>query len=323
MTKIEIGNLNILDVFNNFYIVPDYQREFVWGEKEVLQLMQDINQEFSSNPLSEYFIGSTVVYDNAGKRYEVIDGQQRLTTLFLCLCSFKKILGDFGDNVADITGMLYATTRSITGEQLALSKLELQYEDALSVMKELTEGNIPKGKFSDSSQRIIDAYGYVFDFLQKNYGKDDLKPFLGYFLNKVRLVQIETPQIGDALKIFETINDRGIGLNPMDLLKNLIFRQVDREAFGRLKTEWKKVINELEKEREKPLRFLRYFIMANYSVKNPRGDEILTEDEIYSWITKDENIKQANYKEKPFDFVSFILSNAESYVRNGKTIYIR
>ena len=83
------------------------------------------------------------------------------------------------------------------------------------------------------------------------------------------------------------------------------------------------LINELEKEREKPLRFLRYFIMANYSVKNPRGDEILTEDEIYSWITKDENIKQANYKEKPFDFVSFILSNAESYVRNGKTIYIR
>ena len=104
MTKIEIGNLNILDVFTNFYIVPDYQREFVWEEKHVLQLMQDINQEFSSNPQSEYFIGSTVVYGTAGKRYEVIDGQQRLTTLFLCLCAFKKILGGFGENVADITG---------------------------------------------------------------------------------------------------------------------------------------------------------------------------------------------------------------------------
>lgn len=315
MTKIEIGNLNILDVFNNFYVVPDYQREFVWEEKHVLQLMQDINQEFSVNDKSEYFIGSTVVNKTAGKPYEVIDGQQRLTTLFLCLCAFVKMLSEHGENVSDIRSMLYATTRNIKGEPIPAFKLELQYEDASSVIKEISNGAIPKGNFSDSSQRIIEAHSYVSEFLQKNYEKEELKHFLGYFLNNVRLVQIETPQIGDALKIFETINDRGVGLNPMDLLKNLIFRQISRDAFGKLKTEWKKIISELEKEREKPLRFLRYFIMANYSVKNPRGEEIITEDEIYDWITKDENVKQANYREKPFDFVSFILSNAEAYTR--------
>jgi len=272
LNKIEIGNLNILDVFKNFYVVPDYQREFVWEEKHVLQLLQDINQEFSDSDQSEYFIGTTVVFETAGKRYEVIDGQQRLTTLFLCLCAFVRRLPEFGEDVSDIRDMLYATTRTITGNQIAAFKLELQYEDASGVIKDISNGVMPKGNFSESSQRIIEAYGYVSDFLQRSFNEEELKHFLGYFLNRVRLVQIETPEIGDALKIFETINDRGVGLNPMDLLKNLIFRQVGREAFSKLKTEWKKIIGELEREHEKPLRFLRYFVMANYNVRNPRGE---------------------------------------------------
>jgi len=56
--KIDIGNLNIDSVFKEFYVVPDYQREYVWEEKNVNQLLEDINEEFSSKRESEYFIGS-------------------------------------------------------------------------------------------------------------------------------------------------------------------------------------------------------------------------------------------------------------------------
>lgn len=80
------------------------------------------------------------------------------------------------------------------------------------------------------------------------------------------------------------------------------------------KVEWKKVISTLEKAEEKPLRFLRYFIMANYKVNNPPLDEIIREDEIYNWITKPGNVKQCNYEKQPFEFVKFMLANAESYV---------
>jgi uncharacterized protein with ParB-like and HNH nuclease domain len=316
MKKIEIGNLSINDVFQNFYIVPDYQREFIWEEKHVLQLLQDINEQFSANAQSEYFIGTTVVNETADKKYEVIDGQQRLTTLFLCLCAFIKKLAEVDDDASDIKPMLFSTKRDMAGNQVAAFRLELQYEDSSEVLKEISKGSTPVGSFSDSSTRIVEAYGFVSDFLQKSFNtKEEAKRFLGYFLNHVKLVQIEAPEIGDALKIFETINDRGVGLNPMDLLKNLIFRQIDRDAFGKLKIEWKKIIAELEREHEKPLRFLRYFIMSNYKVKNPRGEEIITEDEIYNWITKEENVKQTNHKEKPFDFVASILANAEAYMR--------
>jgi len=85
-------------------------------------------------------------------------------------------------------------------------------------------------------------------------------------------IQIST-DVSSALKIFETINERGVGLNPMDLLKNLLFKQVKQDEFTMLKNAWKKITVPLEKANEKPLRFLRYFLMANYKIEINRGDK--------------------------------------------------
>lgn len=325
MDKIENKNFDISDTFKNFYIVPDYQREYVWEEKHVNQLLDDIYDEFSDNKNSEYFIGSIVVCQGNLNKYEVIDGQQRLTTLFLCLCAFRKLLEKNNEDVSDIKNMLFSKTRDSSGNQISSFRLELQYENSTDIIehisKDLDNATI-QDNLTDSSRRITEAYSYIIRFLESNFGeKDGIKSFLGYFLNNVKLIQIETPKISDALKIFETINERGVGLNPMDLLKNLMFRHVQKDEFERLKIEWKKITSLLENHKERPLRFLRYFIMANYIIaKNPKGEEIIREDEIYDWITKKENINQTRYEETPFDFVKFMLSNAESYVKflNGQ-----
>ena len=137
----------------------------------------------------------------------------------------------------------------------------------------------------------------------------------------LKFIQITTPDINDALKIFETINERGVGLNPMDLLKNLIFRQVDRSQFDKLKERWKLLVSLLETNNEKPLRFLRYFIMANYpSINNgQRGDEnTIREDEIYKWMASHADV--CGYNKDPFKFVELLLENARCYVyfANGK-----
>jgi len=137
--------------------------------------------------------------------------------------------------------------------------------------------------------------------------------------NNLVFIQIST-DISSALKIFETINERGIGLNPMDLLKNLLFTQVNTSDFTKLKNEWKKITAPLEKRKEKPLRFLRYFLMANYKIENDRSDAIVREDEIYDWFIEKENAALCDYKAKPFEFVRKIIKNVESFVAfsNGK-----
>ena len=115
-----------------------------------------------------------------------------------------------------------------------------------------------------------------------------------YLANNVVFIQIST-DVSSALKIFETINERGVGLNPMDLLKNLLFAQVKQTQFSQLKDEWKKITKPLEKGKEKPLRFLRYFLMANYVIKNERGDAVVREDEIYDWFIAKDNAALCDY----------------------------
>src|SRR5688500_15191924 len=95
-SQIKFSDLDIETCFKNHYIVPDYQREYVWEETEVTQLLQDIYDEFSGNASKEYFIGSTVVYRNSDGIFELIDGQQRTTTLYLILAAFRKTYEDRG-----------------------------------------------------------------------------------------------------------------------------------------------------------------------------------------------------------------------------------
>src|SRR5438034_255773 len=80
---------------------------------------------------------------------------------------------------------------------------------------------------------------------------------------------------------------------------------VDQDDFTKLKNEWKKITAPLEKAREKPLRFLRYFLMANFKITNK--DAIVREDEIYDWFVNKDNAKLCEYKEKPFEFVRKII----------------
>lgn len=330
--KIENSKLDAAEAFKNYiYTVPDYQREYVWGEKEVNKLLEDINEEYSreKGADSEYFIGSIVVRKN-GKEVEVIDGQQRLTTLVLCLCAFKKLLSSSKKYANMIQEWLFSTKIDDRGKISESYNLLLQYEDTQDLLKRILQEEAIESELRDSSKRIYEAYVYALDYLKTNFvekSDEGLIEYLGYFTNKVKFIQIETPSISDALKIFETINERGVGLNPMDLLKNLMFRQLKREEFDKLKTQWTKIINLLEKHHEKSLRFLRYFIMGNYSVKIEKMSggkkvtrEIITEDEIYDWITDNKN--QCGYHVNPFAFVQKLHSNAEAYVNFANGRYV-
>src|SRR5580692_11146609 len=91
MAKIENYKYSIDEAFRAcFYIVPDYQREYVWTDKEVQQLLDDISEPIDAGSDTEYFVGTILVSPGSQKNhFEVIDGQQRLTTFFLLLCALR------------------------------------------------------------------------------------------------------------------------------------------------------------------------------------------------------------------------------------------
>jgi hypothetical protein len=324
---IDSADMAIKTVFQDFYRVPDYQREYVWGQvdkrgrkgDEVEQFLADINgesQQANEHFAPEYFIGTIVVCpapDIAGV-LDLIDGQQRITTAFLTLCAIRDFFAESGQPVPNVLpGQIAASTIDWQGNTIERERLDLLYEDSHGVMKHYAHGNWREAPQSGSRSiaNLSSAYETIRDFIRTDL-QDDLtlvQRFFGYFTNKVKLIRIQTSSVTKALKIFETINDRGLGLDAMDLLKNLLFMTAKSTEFESLKETWKEMTDHLYASDEKPLRFLRYLIFADYDVV----DSKLQEDAIYDWFQV--NGPQTNHKKNPLAFARRIRDAAETYAR--------
>ena len=311
-TYIKYNDHSISSAFKDHYIVPDYQREYVWNDEQVEQLLFDLLDAYNTDNKKAYFLGTIVTYDS-GSQFELIDGQQRLTTFFVLLCAIKRIYISLGEPTSVIDNLVYSPTMNNDGDVINLYHLQLQYEDAGNCLELIEKGEGRPNYLTQSGERLFDAFKTIQDFLNERFSDlASLKKFVVFLLNKTSFIRIETYDIADALKIFETINQRGKGLDPMDLLKNMIFRQVDRSKFKELNMNWKSITRSLEKIDEKPLRFLRYFIMDNYDTSGEK-DGILREDQIYTWLTN--NNEQCHYEEAPFQFVQKMAQNVDLYVK--------
>lgn len=297
MSKPDINseNLTISKLFGNtYYVVPDYQREFVWKKEEVRQLIDDIESERSTDDDDaprDYFIGSIVVCPMEDGKWEVIDGQQRLTTLYLILCAAQSYLvrTDPEDELLPtLKNLTFSSSISSGGSAQKNHTLELQYEESTQFIKNVTNGpqTPPSSRKGPASlKKLNDAYSVIQDFINDELG--DLNKFLGYLLNNVRLIRIETENVSRALDIFETINERGVSLDSVDLLKNLLFRKNKNEDHKRLQGLWGEIRNIiLNKIHERPLRVLRYFTLSSY--KQDAGEK-LSGQQLFKWYSKHAN----------------------------------
>ena len=309
---IQSQDIRVADVFQSFYVVPDYQREYVWGTDQVEQLLTDIYMEItgsSADNVPEYFIGSIVVCPGDKGVFDLIDGQQRMTTLFVTLCAIRDRFKSLNSTPPGaIDGQIAATSTDASGNDQFRYRLDLQYEDSGDVLVRLaTSGETAAPGGTRSIANILNAYQVALSFMRREFGDDvaKLRGYYGYLTNKVKLIRIQTENVAKALKIFETINDRGVGLDAMDLLKNLLFMKASHEKFEELKRTWKEMQDAIYAMGEKPLRFLRYFIFSRYDV------DLLREDEIYTWFSKHETV--VNYGAAPVEFAKELLAAAMAY----------
>lgn len=298
------------------FLVPDYQREYVWkDDDQVEQFLADIANEFEpgSQDQRSYFIGSIIIVKN-GNKYDVIDGQQRLTTTVLTMCALRDLLkGQSLDPLQQnylqtIETWLYSF--DMTARRV-LVRLELQYEESKDYLLNLILGKPATGDETASIQRMREAYERIKSHLKQHLSNslDDLADYAYYFLTKIDLVVIESENLSSALKIFETINQRGAGLNAMDLVKNLLFSKAKGNDFSRIKEKWKDLTGHLQRagEGDSPLRFLRYFLMARYH------EGILREDELYKWVISAEGKRSLRYEVAPYELAVELEKGAHRY----------
>jgi hypothetical protein len=324
MMKIEVKHPIVEDVFKDFYAIPAFQRGYVWQEEQVKALLEDVQDalfdEYGSPIDTEYFVGSVVVYKDEDV-YQLIDGQQRLTTLFIILCALRDVRTRMQDteDLTPLENMIKAGLQDDNGKTTNRFRMTPLYEDAGEMLEKLGAGQRvdldAAKKLSSSARNMLTAYEVAIDFLGQFANVDKLRLFGARLTKKVRLVRIETSSINEALRIFETINDRGVGLNAVDLLKNLLFMQAKSEAYEKLTKTWKEMVDELEspKVKEKPLRFLRYYILSKFNDARNKSGKPLTEDELYAWLESKKGDERLKIDTNPEGFAKELLAAAKKY----------
>lgn len=238
MSKLNVDQKTVKDLFQDKradFLIPDYQRPYAWSETECQTLWDDIfafaipddgRTEFDSN--SEYFLGPIVTFKN-GNKMEVIDGQQRLTTLMLLLRAFYAKFGHMQDKASISTKQNIEKCIWKTDEfgEPDMAELKIDSEVATDNDKDefleiLRTGEAPKGKKS--------RYAVNFRFFQ-NCIDTFLDKFPTYFaylptriMNNCILLPIEAESQDTALRIFSTLNDRGKPLSDADIFKAQLYK---------------------------------------------------------------------------------------------------
>lgn len=239
MSKLNVDQKNIYSLLGDKrsdFIIPDYQRPYAWGEEECLTLWEDIFEfaipdgkydEFSKD--EEYYLGPIVTFKNNDDKLEVIDGQQRLTTLMLLLRAFYVRFGSMKteqsmETAKQISRCLWKTDEFGTAN---LNELKINSEVATDNDKEEFLEILKTGVVNDN-QKSKYANNYRF-FLKKI--EEYLNNYLDVFsylpiriLNNCILLPIEADNQNTALRIFSTLNDRGLPLSDADIFKAQFYK---------------------------------------------------------------------------------------------------
>lgn len=188
------------------YEIPVYQRNYAWEEDEIGALIQDVRDSFNKNPNLPYYIGTLVAYNKGDRVYEVIDGQQRLTTIYLVLSAMcnRQITNKLTYRARKKSD---ATLSYIKGSEQRPDEIDPGIENGFRCANKVLEGEI-----TDS--------------------------FIEYFLNKVHIIRYMVPRDIDLNHYFEIMNSRGEQLEKHEIIKAKLMQKLntdeDRHTFHKI-----------------------------------------------------------------------------------------
>lgn len=259
------ANQTFRQLFGNglTYQVPRFQRDYSWTEDQWEDLWEDIQQTLPDDGEPAHYMGYLVLQTHDQKIFDVIDGQQRLTTINLLILAILKALQDLIQaNVDPERNQLRATqlrnsyigyldpVTLIPRNKLTLNRNnDAYYKDYLVPLQKL-----PIRNRRASEHLLRKAFEWFYKKVRETYGKEQsgesLARFIDGLADKLFFTVIVVTDELNAFKVFETLNARGVRLSPTDLLKNYLFSVVDREkkdsrALEELERRWDKIVEKL------------------------------------------------------------------------------
>lgn len=324
MTKdIESGKVVLKEVFDKWYRIPEYQRPYVWDVDQVTELLEDIAQACAANPDAQYFLGSMVLRKNykrdgniSYEEYELLDGQQRVTTLFLIMTVIRDLTSESNSSRLKIcVESIYKMAnpdddepermRIIFDIRDRVKKFVSDFIKETNGTKRIQElAELSEDKNEDISVRNMSkAIITISDYFNKN--SNIIDSFFKFLRTKVLMIYVATEELQDAFHLFTVMNNRGVKLRNSDILKaeNLkeISSQSERTDYAK---KWENIEQYFGEDFDIFLSHLRTIL-----VKQKAGYNLLKEfnDNIYS--------------PREFDRATKTYQSKEPLLRRGKNTF--
>lgn len=297
------------------YGIEYYQREYSWTKTNIEELIQDLARSFLGDydlahrrqdvaTYRPYFLGPIVTFSSAGVRF-LVDGQQRMTSLSLLMSHLSSIL-EPGDSQTQLSSLIYST-------QFGRTKFTIDVPEREKVMEAVRSGSdTPPPDLDQSSETIWERFCDIRDIFPSDLTGTVLPFFVDWLLHRVVLVDIGTTDKDMALEIFESMNDRGLRLSNMDLLKSYLLSRINYpNEIEKANHVWRETVENLKNlDKNGDSDFMKAMLRAKYAqtvrdTKKSAGakdfEEIATT--FHKWIRDKSETLGLN---TPADFLSFV-----------------
>ena len=280
-TTIEVNKSSIKELLmtgtKEKFLIPEYQRPYAWTDDQVLTLFEDLVEYTNNQNESSYFLGCIVSFSNENKEQEIIDGQQRITTLFLLLRAIHRKLQKMSDSkekdnfIRQIEPAIWKidelTSVADYSSVLIESKvLEVEYNQIL-------ENILKIGEVEDKSKdRYSLNYKLLIKLLDEYANNEPLNfyRFTNNVLNKTIVLPIKADTQETALTIFSTLNDRGLPLSDADIFKAKIYNKLNEENKAKFVVEWKNLTLRSETAAESIQKLFYYYMFYLRDMDNDK-----------------------------------------------------
>ena len=248
----EIRNLKkILTDDETFYQIPDYQRPYSWDKDNIAELTEDLVGSYVGNSDEDYFCGSLVLVENkSDARLDVIDGQQRLTTFTIIACVFRELYFDqISEKAKDyITESIQDKYEDNKRKLKFLTDERYQIDFEETVLKKIEFVDVANIEKSFPQNRYLQNAYYIKELIEDKFDIHtiDVNDFIIWFYENVVLTVIICPSQDSAIQIFNVLNDRGMPLSSLDILKSSLMRELSKEDRRAFVSKWEKINNNLD-----------------------------------------------------------------------------
>lgn len=211
--------------------VPEYQRPYRWGTDQALQLLDDLEETLNRDDDEPYFLGSLVLVEQKEGSFDVIDGQQRLTTLTLLFAVLRDLVEgeEFSRNLSD---RVLDPGNELDGIP-SRPRLALREQDAPFFLKYVQETGhtdtlaaLTDAAAVTEPQRKIRNNAAAFRARLSDWADDRRRALATLMSTRTYLVVVSTPSLESAYRIFSVMNDRGLDLTPADIFKSRVIGSV-------------------------------------------------------------------------------------------------